>query len=383
MEYAGYTLRTSLAWTNEVRGGPVGLWNLTQMPHGGDLLVPTCCPSQPRVLFGDVSSQDLETHEHLIRYAMRAPGEHKIAIRATAATGRIGYRYRIADGRWALIVRNVFVDPSGLYVDVPWSDVEDLGYAVQACNIHSALGRFSELEYHVPAIGPGTGLTRCEDVSQTWAFRGDDEAIDQIVEMPVDFGCDEDDMKVDLTNRVALVTGAARGIGQAIADMLADNGARVYYSDVDSVEVRRAAACRAGAIAVDMDVSNEDQVQRGGRSDRCASRDASIFSINNAGVNTMRAPRADRPVPARRVGSHRPDRLDGVIPGEPHRGGRDADAAMGADRQHFLHRRPGSACDSSVLSWPRRRGSSISPRPWLWNWEPMESPSMPWLPARF
>ena len=51
-------------------------------------------------------------------------------------------------------------------------DVADLGYAVQACNIHSALGEFSELEYHVPAIGPGTGRMRSEDVSQTWAFRG-------------------------------------------------------------------------------------------------------------------------------------------------------------------------------------------------------------------
>ena len=113
----------------------------------------------------------MESQDRLIRYAMRAAGEQKIAIRAIAASGRIGYRYP-ADGRWALIVRNVFVDPSGQYVDVPWGDVEDLGYAVQACNIHSALGSFSELEYHVPAIGPGTGLTCCEDVSQTWAFRG-------------------------------------------------------------------------------------------------------------------------------------------------------------------------------------------------------------------
>ena len=75
VEYAGYTLRTSLAWTNEVRGGPVGLWNLTQMPHGGDLLVPTCCPSQPRVLFGNVEfPRTWETQEHLIRYAMRDVG---------------------------------------------------------------------------------------------------------------------------------------------------------------------------------------------------------------------------------------------------------------------------------------------------------------------
>jgi hypothetical protein len=182
VEYAGYTLRSSLAWINEPRGGPVGLWNLIQMPHGGDLLVPTYCLSPPRVLFGDVRPEDVQVRDHLIRYAMHASGEHKIGIRAIAATGRIGYRYQTADGRCSLIVRNVFVDPSGLYADVPWGDVDDLGYAVQACNVHSALGSFSELEYHVPAIGPGTGRTRCEDVSQTWAFRGDREAINQIME---------------------------------------------------------------------------------------------------------------------------------------------------------------------------------------------------------
>jgi len=182
VEYAGYTLRTSLELVGPAAGqrGPVGLWNLIQMPHGGDMLIPTYFKTEPKVLFGTVSAQDLESGNHLVRYRMRAAGEQKIAIRAIAAAGRIGYRYLASDGRWALVVRNVFVNPSGQYVDVPWDDPQDFGYAIQACNIHSALGSFSELEYHVPAIGLGTGCSRSEDVAQTWAFRGTRAEIDRI-----------------------------------------------------------------------------------------------------------------------------------------------------------------------------------------------------------
>jgi hypothetical protein len=88
--------------------------------------------------------------------------------------------YRAGEG-FALVVRNFFVNPSGEYVDVPWGNTEDLGYAVQACNINNELGSFSELEYHVPAIGHGTGSSRAEDISQVWAFRGPLHQIRQLM----------------------------------------------------------------------------------------------------------------------------------------------------------------------------------------------------------
>ncbi len=49
-------------------------------------------------------------------------------------------------------------------------------------------------------------------------------------------------MRCDLSGKVSLVTGAARGIGQAIADRLADNGSLVIYTDVDRSRGRRGGA---------------------------------------------------------------------------------------------------------------------------------------------
>jgi len=173
VEYAGYTLHTSLQFrgTKNEDSTQVGLWELLQMPHGGDLLVPTYSRTQPKILMGTVGPEDLLVGEHLVRYKMRASGEHKIGIRALATTGRVGYLYSKGNES-VLVVRNFLVNPSGEYVDVPWRETTDFGYAVQACNVDSALGSFSELEYHVPAIGKGTGRSRSDDVSQVWAFRG-------------------------------------------------------------------------------------------------------------------------------------------------------------------------------------------------------------------
>ena len=188
LEYAGYTQSTSLALVGDSAGSDarVGLWNLVQMPHGGDLLVPTYVRATPKICFGAIPPEDLIVDEHLVRYQMRQTGEHKLEIRAVATCGRVGYVYKSTVCRrltncgevvWVLIIRNFNVNPSGEYVDVPWNDTEDLGYSTQACNVNSGLGCFSELEYHIPAIGKGTGRVRCDDAAQVWAFRGSKDAI--------------------------------------------------------------------------------------------------------------------------------------------------------------------------------------------------------------
>jgi hypothetical protein len=183
VEYAGHTLLTSLKilGANPHDAPLVGLWSLTQMPHRGELFIPTYSKTEPRIYFGlvDTPSDEFSMSERLVRFKMRARGEHKIGIRAAVTSGRIGYMYSTGS-RYALIVRNFFVNPSGEYADVPWTEPDDRGYSTQACSVNSRWGEFSEMEYHVPAIGGGTGLHHIEDRSQLWAFRGSKEDVQTI-----------------------------------------------------------------------------------------------------------------------------------------------------------------------------------------------------------
>jgi NAD(P)-dependent dehydrogenase (short-subunit alcohol dehydrogenase family) len=93
-------------------------------------------------------------------------------------------------------------------------------------------------------------------------------------------------MKVDLAGKVALVTGAGRSIGQAIADTLAANGAQVVYADIDVPAAAGAAAQSPGALARRMDVTNEAEVEAviGEVVRQCGRLD---ILVNNAGVNTL------------------------------------------------------------------------------------------------
>ncbi len=67
---------------------------------------------------------------------------------------------------------------------------------------------------------------------------------------------------IDLRDKIAIVTGAARGMGESIAIELARYGANVVVSDILSGEsiVKKIRALKRDSIYIKTDISNEDEV---------------------------------------------------------------------------------------------------------------------------
>ena len=92
----------------------------------------------------------------------------------------------------------------------------------------------------------------------------------------------------NLKGKTALVTGAARGLGREIALALAQSGASLILSDIQSPDDTAVAVGETGApwIAVPADITDEDQVKA--MAERSAAEYGKVdILINNAGVSQL------------------------------------------------------------------------------------------------
>jgi 3-hydroxybutyrate dehydrogenase len=94
---------------------------------------------------------------------------------------------------------------------------------------------------------------------------------------------------MELNGKVALITGAASGIGHGIAQRFAKAGGRVCIADLN-IDAAKSAAAQIGgddvAIAVAMDVTNEEQVRAG--VDTAAKAFGTIdILVSNAGIQIV------------------------------------------------------------------------------------------------
>ena len=88
-------------------------------------------------------------------------------------------------------------------------------------------------------------------------------------------------MKIDLTGKTALVTGASRGIGEAIARRLAETGAHVVCAARSLDRVQQVATAIGNASAVELDITAADVRDR---IKKILDERAIDILVNNAGV---------------------------------------------------------------------------------------------------
>jgi 3-oxoacyl-[acyl-carrier protein] reductase len=94
-------------------------------------------------------------------------------------------------------------------------------------------------------------------------------------------------VRVDMTGLVALVTGSGRGIGRAIGDRFAREGASVIYSDMTAPDD---AVTDARHMALALDVTDENAIA-GAMAAILARYGRLDIAVNNAGIGTKPAER--------------------------------------------------------------------------------------------
>lgn len=89
----------------------------------------------------------------------------------------------------------------------------------------------------------------------------------------------------DMAGKIAIITGAARGIGLAIARLLAERGVMVAIADIDGEAATAAAGTLAGgAIGVTCDVADPESVDRA-ITEVCTVLGGIDYLVNNAGLH--------------------------------------------------------------------------------------------------
>ena len=173
VKFSGYEISTRF----ELQESPLdafyaGLWFLIQLPVSGYAYIPTYGKTVTTDYYEPTGDDYLRVDDTHVRFKIDSLHRHKIGVRKTEVTGRMGYLKNEVAGQSLLVVRNFLNNPSGHYADVPLHTPAGTQDSVQCYNHHSDPQGFGEIEFHPPGVKRSMAEPVTTDVNQVWVFTG-------------------------------------------------------------------------------------------------------------------------------------------------------------------------------------------------------------------
>jgi hypothetical protein len=179
--YAGYEHAVTISETRHDDMLSEG-WSLIQLNSGGDVLMPASPEIEVVDYFTpvDAAHQVIDRDSGAVRVKISGRRQFKVGYKACHLYGRLGYVNNLHDGRWYLLVRNFFNNPSARYAEEPPHLPGCHGHSVHVYNDDGSLGGFGELEVMGQTIGGRTGRSASSDQFLLWLFVGPEASVQRL-----------------------------------------------------------------------------------------------------------------------------------------------------------------------------------------------------------
>lgn len=182
VDYCGYMQDVELRDEQPDYNLAIEPWILTQVnPDGGKFVTPIFGESD----FVDyyIPVEDMQTfHDGYAELTATGDRKYKVSYRSAQTCGRMAF-VKPMDGRWHLMVRNYYNDPSVPYVSEPWGDLGNKGCSTYYYNDDLSNGGFAEFENGGTTIGGATGRSVSYNTTSLWFFFGSQEDIQKIMKV--------------------------------------------------------------------------------------------------------------------------------------------------------------------------------------------------------
>jgi hypothetical protein len=181
VSYAGYIQKLTLK-QSKFDGLINEVWNLTQAVAGGKLYVGTTgCPEYTDYY---TPVDELQTWNNR-RYILDITGERifKVGYKASGLTGRYAYLNELEEGRWCLMVKNYFNDPSGEYIKEPSHMIGCKGHSMHIYQDDGKLGGVAEFEISGTSIGDNKDNLENTTSIHTWYYAGSKDSMEHLLEL--------------------------------------------------------------------------------------------------------------------------------------------------------------------------------------------------------